>query len=162
MDKLQEFLGSVGGLLRERSPLLLPNQARVTELVHAINGRKTANHGLPRESAECLEVEVPVARVPEPARLAAARRQAHRAGDVEVEVVKPVGRPCDLRDESAIVVVEAQNAILDDDLHPGVDQLPNADDVGSETRDVVDAGECTVFAGLAREQYRAAPLDVHQ
>jgi hypothetical protein len=72
MDQFQVFFGLVDGLLRERRPLLLPNQARVAELVDMIDRRKTVNHGLSREAAKCLEVDVPVAHMLEPARLTAA------------------------------------------------------------------------------------------
>ena len=64
-------------------------------------------------------------------------RQAHRLLYLQVEQVQPVQGPLHLGEKSLLPVSDPQNVVLDQNLATALIQLTNADDAGTQLRDVV-------------------------
>ena len=75
--------------------------------------------------------------MPQPRLLGVSYRQAHRLLYLQVKQVQPVQGPLHLGKKSLLPVSDPQNAVFDQNLATALIQLANADDAGTQLRDVV-------------------------
>jgi hypothetical protein len=69
-----------------------------------------------RQAPQRVEAEVAEMRVPQPGLVIAVRRQAHRSGDSEVDLVVAIRGAVDLGEQMVILVANPQHAVVDE-LH---------------------------------------------
>jgi hypothetical protein len=74
VDKVEDIVGSVTRLPRERGALLLVGEAAVSHLLHLFELGQAAHHLLLRQSPEGAEADVPIPGVPAPGCLFTPRR----------------------------------------------------------------------------------------
>jgi hypothetical protein len=132
VKQLERLRGTPEHLLREWRPPLLAGEAGITDLLNLVDDGQPADQLLAPHLAQCGEVDVAEALVPPPGVVVRARREAHRTGDGDVEVVQPAWAPKDLREEAPVFIAYPHHAVLHQHLVAALVELADGDDVGGE------------------------------
>jgi len=125
-------------------------------MVH--NGQAT-DQLLSPHLAQRGEVDVAEAGVPRPRFVVGPRRQADGARDGDVEGVEAPRAPGNLGEKALVLVEHSHHAVLDEHLEPAFVELADRNDVGGESREVVDVRQRAVLAVLAVEEDDAGAVD---
>lgn len=160
MNTLQLLGRVVLRLLGERGSALLACETCLAELLNLLERGHPSHQLVLLHLPECGEACVAETRVPAPSIFSRPSRQTHRPCELGVEHVESVLASVDLGEEATTLIMNAHHPILDLHLESTLVKLTDADDVGSEARDVVDVVGGVMLVGFEGEQDDAATLDV--
>jgi hypothetical protein len=138
---------------------VLAGEASIAELINLVQQRHPTNKLVPRHPPQGVEVDMPIAGVPEPRIFLGVRSVADWLCDVNAEHVEPAWIPVDLGEETPLFITNLHHSVLHQDLVTGFVKLPDGDDVGRESRQVVDVREGSMFPGFASEEHGPDPFD---
>jgi hypothetical protein len=125
------------GLSWERPPLELGGDTPGAELVNMLDTGESIHHLVLPQLPQRLEVQVAIALMPEPRPIVTPCRQTERSGDLHPQLVEAIPSMPHLDEEALVLVADAQNTVLDVDIAVAFVELPEAYDVGGESRDEV-------------------------
>jgi hypothetical protein len=147
------------GLSWERPPLELGGDAPGAELVNMLDTGESIHHLVLPQLLQRLEVQVAIALMPEPRPVVTPCHQIERSGDLHPQLLEAIPSTPHLDEEALVLVADAQNTVLDVDVAVAFVELPEAYDVGGESRDEVHPRDRSVLAGLPLQDHRPGTLD---
>lgn len=110
--------------------------------------------------AQRLKVEVAVALMPMPGFVATTRGKADRSVDLHLQDLEAVAPTVNLDEEVPARIPDPEHPVIDHHLRTSLIRLAEADDGVPQSRDVVDAVQYLVLAGLGREHHLANAADL--